>query len=24
VEDRARSELGMVHEEETYYQIVDR
>lgn len=24
VEDRARSELGMVHKEETYYQIVDR
>lgn len=24
IEDRARSELGMVHEEETYYQIVDR
>jgi len=23
VEDRARSELGMVHKEETYYQIVD-
>ena len=24
VEDRARSELGMVHQDETYYQIVDR
>ncbi|MDX1513021.1 MAG: cell division protein FtsB [Gammaproteobacteria bacterium] len=24
IEDRARSELGMVHEDETYYQIVDR
>lgn len=24
VEDRARSELGMIHKKETYYQIVDR
>ena len=24
VEERARRELGMVHENETYYQIVDR
>ena len=24
VEERARRELGMVHEDETYYQILDR
>lgn len=24
VEERARRELGMIHEDETYYQIVDR